>query len=207
MRYFWLSVLFLVILLLVFAFGYHRGVSGVTRSVDTVYYGDTVHFSWRGVSSESVVGEVSYSPHISIPRFLFRTDTLYSVDSVYHPSFVDTLGVVRDYFTRRGYLLDFSSDSVGVFRVHCVVRENRLDSVRAEVVPLVRYIEKTVPLSHRSLGSWVSLSAGVHDFGLDGGVRFMDRYRLGLGYRRHFNGSMFDASSSDGLVLVFGVDF
>lgn len=56
----------------------------------------------------------------------------------------DTAGIVADYFKRRRYDLDFSTDTTGVFKVQLVTVCNRLESASATIVPLQREVENTV---------------------------------------------------------------
>lgn len=56
----------------------------------------------------------------------------------------DTAGIVADYFKRRQYDLDFSTDTTGVFKVQVVTTCNRLESASATIIPLQREVENTV---------------------------------------------------------------
>lgn len=56
----------------------------------------------------------------------------------------DTAGKVTDYFKRRIYDLDFSTDTTGVYKVQAVIVCNRLESASATIVPLQREVENTV---------------------------------------------------------------
>ena len=56
----------------------------------------------------------------------------------------DTAGIVADYFKRRQYDLDFSTDTTGVYKVQAIICCNRLESARATIVPLQREVENTV---------------------------------------------------------------
>lgn len=51
---------------------------------------------------------------------------------------VDTAAIVADYCVERGYLLDFSTDTTGVFKVSATVAYNRLTAYSAEIRPLER---------------------------------------------------------------------
>lgn len=56
----------------------------------------------------------------------------------------DTTNTVADYFKRREYNLDFSTDTTGVFKVDAVIECNRLASATATIQPLQREVENTV---------------------------------------------------------------
>lgn len=56
----------------------------------------------------------------------------------------DTAEIVADYFKRRQYELDFSTDTTGVYKVQVVTICNRLESASATIVPLQREVENTV---------------------------------------------------------------
>lgn len=56
----------------------------------------------------------------------------------------DTAGIVADYFKRRQYDLDFSTDTTGIYKVQLVTICNRLESASATIVPLQREVENTV---------------------------------------------------------------
>lgn len=56
----------------------------------------------------------------------------------------DTAGIVADYFKRRQYDLDFSTDTTGVYKVQVVTICNRLESASATIQPLQREVENTV---------------------------------------------------------------
>ena len=56
----------------------------------------------------------------------------------------DTAGIVADYFKRRIYDLDFSTDTTGLYKVQAVIVCNRLESASATIIPLQREVENTV---------------------------------------------------------------
>ena len=77
--------------------------------------------------------------NIELPRLQY-TDTVR--EEVCIPA--DTAGIVADYFKRRAYDLDFSTDTTGIYKVHAVIVCNRLESASATIVPLQREVENTV---------------------------------------------------------------
>ena len=56
----------------------------------------------------------------------------------------DTAGIVADYFKRRQYDLDFSTDTTGIYKLQAVIECNRLQSASATIIPLQREVEYTV---------------------------------------------------------------
>lgn len=77
--------------------------------------------------------------NIELPRLQY-TDTVR--EEIRVPA--DTAGIVADYFKRRQYDLDFSTDTTGVYKVQAIICCNRLESARATIVPLQREVENTV---------------------------------------------------------------
>lgn len=76
---------------------------------------------------------------IDLPKLQYH-DTVRVVEQI--PA--DTAGIIADYFKRRTYDLDFSTDTTGVFKVQVVTTCNRLESASATIVPLQREVENTV---------------------------------------------------------------
>ena len=77
--------------------------------------------------------------NIELPRLQY-TDTIR--EEVCIPA--DTAGIIADYFKRREYELDFSTDSTGIYKVQAVVYCNRLESASATITPLQREIVTTI---------------------------------------------------------------
>lgn len=81
----------------------------------------------------------------------------------------DTAGIIADYFKRRTYDLDFSTDTTGVFKVQAVIVCNRLEHASATIQPLQREVENTV-VKVRKFRPFVS-----------GGVAIGDKVGVSLG--------------------------
>lgn len=77
--------------------------------------------------------------NIELPRLQY-TDTVR--EEVRIPA--DTAGIVADYFKRRQYDLDFSTDTTGIYKVQAVICCNRLESASATIQLLQREVENTV---------------------------------------------------------------
>lgn len=99
-----------------------------------------------------------------LPRLQY-TDTIR--EEVRIPA--DTAGIVADYFKRRIYDLDFSTDTTGIYKVQAIICCNRLESASATIVPLQREVENTV-VKVRKFRPFVS-----------GGVAISDKIGVSLG--------------------------
>lgn len=95
--------------------------------------------------------------NIELPRLQY-TDTVRVVEQI--PA--DTAGIVADYFKRRIYDLDFSTDTTGIYKVQVVTICNRLESASATIVPLQREVENTV-VKVRKFRPFVSGGVAIGD--------------------------------------------
>lgn len=100
--------------------------------------------------------------------------------------------VWKDYYLERKYALDFSNDSLGIFRVDATVNQNKLISATSLIQPNIRTVyekeviykkEKWVPWA--MIGTSVNLKTNKVQFGVDlnqkyvlgvSGIRMDDRY-------------------------------
>ena len=57
-------------------------------------------------------------------------------DTVFVQVPADTTAIINDYFKRRIYDLDFSTDTTGIYKLQAVICCNRLESASATIVPL-----------------------------------------------------------------------
>lgn len=103
-------------------------------------YADTVE-----VEKEVVKWKTEYLPAIHdsipypVPYLVFDTDTVYKIKE--HELSVDTLDILADYFRVRKYALDFSNDSIGVFKVDVDITKNMLANARSEIKPIRTTVE------------------------------------------------------------------
>jgi hypothetical protein len=116
-------------------------------------------------------------------------------DSIPVPVPTDTaalFAVWKDYYLERKYALDFSNDSLGIFRVDATVNQNKLISATSLIQPNIRTVyekeviykkEKWVPWA--MIGTSVDLKTNKVQFGVDlnqkyvlgvSGIRMDDRY-------------------------------
>lgn len=125
-----------------------------------------------------------------VPYLVENTDTVYKI--IEHTLEVDTLAILADYYRVRNYDLDFSNDSVGVFKVNLDITKNSLAKARSEIRPIRTTIEtirtinniKTIQF-YGILGSSVDLKTNKIQFGIDlrqkyligvSGIRMDDQY-------------------------------
>ena len=95
--------------------------------------------------------------NIELPRLQY-TDTVRIVEQT--PA--DTAGIVADYFKRRQYELNFSTDTTGLYKVQAVIVCNRLESASATIQPLQREVENTV-VKVRKFSPFVSGGVAIGD--------------------------------------------
>ena len=105
---------------------------------------------------------------------------------------VDTSNSIKDYFLTRKYNLDFSNDTIGIFRVNAEVNQNRLILANSYINPTIKTVIETnmiykVPLLqfYTMIGSSVDLQTNQLQFGIDlrqkfligvSGIRMYDKY-------------------------------
>lgn len=77
-----------------------------------------------------------------VPYETFLTDTVLR----YLTQEVDTASIIRDYYLSRRYSLDFSNDTIGVFKVDAEVNQNKLVYASSYIRPIVKTVtlEKTL---------------------------------------------------------------
>lgn len=154
-------------------------------------YADTIE-----VEKEVVKWKTEQLPPIhdtipqSVPYLVENTDTVYKI--IEHTLEVDTLAILADYYRVRNYDLDFSNDSVGIFKVNLDITKNALANARSEIRPIRNTVEtirainniKAIQL-YSILGSSVDLKTNKIQFGVDlrqkyligvSGIRMDDRY-------------------------------
>lgn len=122
-------------------------------------------------------------------------------DSIPVPVPTDTaalFAVWKDYYLERKYVLDFSNDSIGTFRVDAVVNQNKLITATSLIQPNIRTVyekeviykkEKWIPWA--MIGTSVDLKTNKVQFGVDlnqkyvigvSGIRMDDRYGYTLDF-------------------------
>lgn len=119
----------LAALVAAFLIGYFIGRSNETLKT-------TIKEVTKYVPSKQVYRDTIYQP---VPKEVFIRDTV--------PEFVytDTTAlykVWRDYYLTRSYNLDFSNDTLGIFRVEAEVEQNKLTSVKSYIRPIIKEVTK-----------------------------------------------------------------
>lgn len=107
-------------------------------------------------------------------------------DSIPVPIHTDTaalFAVWQDYYSTRKYNLDFSNDTLGVFKVDAVVNQNKLISANSFIEPNIRTVHETktiykVPTIqfYGIIGSSVDLKTNKIQFGID----LRQKYMIGV---------------------------
>lgn len=117
---------------------------------------------------------------------------------------VDTAEILKDYFLSRQYELDFSNDSIGIFKVDAEVNQNKLVSASSHIQPMVKTI-------YRDRTETVYKSPSIQFYGMLGtsldfktnkislGVDLKQRYLIGV------SGIRFDDKYS--YTIDFGIKF
>lgn len=130
---------------------------------------------------------------VPIRETIYVRDTVREKVEVVIPA--DTASIVADYHKRREYALDFSSDTIGVFKVDAVIECNRLASATATIQPLQREVENTVVKVSKfrpfaevgvAIGDKVGASLGV------GGI-IKEKHIVSAKYTRYGNHNIYGA--------------
>lgn len=174
---------FLAILLLGFGVGWWLG----SRKTTTEVVREEVRYVERPATRiDTELFPAWIAERIELPRLQY-TDTVR--EEVRIPA--DTAGIINDYFKKRQYELDFSTDSTGIYKVQAVVYCNRLESASATITPIQREVETTIVKTRRfqpfigggiGVGSKWSASVEV-------GAMLKDHHLPRVGYQRIGNGN------------------
>lgn len=178
-------ILSIVVLFLVFMLGRCSNVNkNIAKTEETIKY----------VPSPYPVHDTIYQPK---PYEVIR----HKRDTVYLTQDVDTTKILEDYFLTRRYELDFSSDSLGVFKVNTEVSENSIISATSYIQPKCKTIiqentiYKTTPVQfYAMIGSSIDLKTSKISLGVDlnqkyllgvSGIRFGDNacYTIDFGIK------------------------
>lgn len=114
-------------------------------------------------------------------------------DTVYLPQKIDTLKILKDYYLKRHYELDFSSDTAGVFIADILVTENKIKTSNATIkakVRVVNVIETKVVEKVKPLQLWAMLGSSIDFKGQQAqvGIDINQKYLLGVsGFRYNEN--------------------
>lgn len=120
-----------------------------------------------------------------LPRLQY-TDTIR--EEVCIPA--DTADIIADYFKKRQYELDFSTDSTGIYKVQAVICCNRLASASATIQPLQR--ERIVEVQPRKFRAYIGGGVGIGNSisaTVEVGAMLKDHHLPRVGYQRIGNGN------------------
>ena len=138
---------------------------------------------------------------IPVPAKETPPDTVY----VPVPEPTDTaalFAVWLDYYTTRDYNLDFSSDTLGVFKVAAKVNQNKLTEAVSTIQPMTKVITNTQTVyKTKFIRPWVMAGTSV-DFNfqqIQAGVDINDRWMVGVGGIRY--------DKKGGFIINAGVKF
>ena len=172
------TILLLATLLLGFGVGWWLGSRKGTTEI--------VREEVRYVTREPVRIDTELFPkwvaeRIELPRLQY-TDTIR--EEVRIPA--DTADIIADYFKKRQYELDFSTDSTGVFKVQTVIYCNRLESASATIAPLQREVLNSVVVvrafrPYIGGGLTIGTKSGVS---LEVGALLKERHLPRVGFQR-----------------------
>lgn len=153
---------------------------------------------FQGKLKEEVISEIKRDTlppiHDTIPRPV--PYNVYFTDTVYKD--VDTAQILADYFAKRNYRLDFSNDSVGVYKVNLDVSENRIITATSEIRPIrttvetIKYVREPKKAQiYAVLGTSVDFTTNKVQVGTDIGNKYIIgasavRVRNNIGYTVDF---------------------
>lgn len=185
-------ILLLATLLLCFGLGWWLG----SRQVEEIVREEVRYVERPATTIEYTMPTPIKVGRIDLPRLQY-IDTIRLVEHI--PA--DTASIVADYLKRREYALDFSNDTLGVFKVDAVVEANRLTSAMATIQPLqrevlteVREVRAFRPYIGAGVGIGKKMSASV-----EVGALLKERHLVRVGYQRVGNDNY--------LTLGYGITF
>lgn len=126
---------------------------------------------------------------ISVPEPYAVHDTTYQTIGI--PAVVDTAALYEvwcDYYLARDYELDFSEDTLGVFKVNASVTQNKLVSATSTIKPLIRTETETKTIYKVPTIQFYTLigtSLDLQTNQIQAGVDLKQKYLIGVsGIRR-----------------------
>lgn len=132
------------------------------------------------VQSPYAVCDTIYKP---TPYEVIKYEYKCKYDTVYITEKIDTAKILEDYFLTKRYDLDFSNDTIGVFKVNAEVSRNELTSAKSFIQPKYKTIVqentiyKVTPLQfYATLGSSLDFKTNRVSVGVD----LKQKYLLGV---------------------------
>lgn len=162
---------------------------GSVITIIAISIGIGYYWGRTNLPEPEVTEEIIYVPEPYAVHDTIYEPIPYAVhDTVNRPIPVPTdtaalFAVWRDYYLRRDYELDFSNDSIGVFKVNAFVQENKLLSATSVIQPNRKVITKTeTVLKVPAIQPWIMIgtSPTFDSQKIQFGVDFKNRYMFGL---------------------------
>ena len=179
------SLISIIISVIIFFLGYLFG-----RSYGDKEFVEKEITKWKVEQLPPIHDTITYP----IPYCVIDTDTVEKI--INHSVEVDTLQILADYYRLRQYDLDFSNDSIGVFKVNIDVTKNSIAKATSDIRPIRTVVETTKYVSkvkniqfYTLLGSSLDFKTNEIQFGIDlrqkyligaSVLRFEDRYKYML---------------------------
>lgn len=134
----------------------------------------------KWVKSTNTITDTIIFPAVKREYF---ADTIYKYSTKLQE--VDTFEILKDYNKTREYSLDFSNDTVGVFKVDALINQNQLISTIAQIQPIQKQIVrevKTIEQKRRMVQPFVmigtSLKFDVQK--ITGGIDLNEKWLIGV---------------------------
>ena len=112
---------------------------------------------------------------------------------------VDTLGILKDWLTERGYELTlFSNDTIGELIIYPKIQYNRLKSLTYDYVPVTKIITKT-PQMTNTIDPFIGVGINTNStLSAQAGVFFRSGWGIGYQYLNDFKGNQ-----GHGVILTY----
>lgn len=134
----------------------------------------------KWVKSTNTITDTIIFPAVKREYF---TDTIYKYSTKLQE--VDTSEILKDYNKTREYSLDFSNDTVGVFKVDALINQNQLISTIAQIQPIQKQIVrevKTIEQKRRMVQPFVMIGTSLK-FDMQkitGGIDLNEKWLIGV---------------------------
>lgn len=178
------NLLYLTACLIIFAVGFYTGfMFNKNQTVDSKVTTTIAYEKSNVVTVKTIDNPVPYA----VQSFL-----LYGIkDTTYLSEKVDSAAILADYLLTRKYNLDFSNDTLGIFKVDASVSRNKLILSTSYIQPIVKRIttEKVIyKVPTAQFFGLVGSSIDGRATKLQLGVDFKQKYLLGVsGFRINDN--------------------
>lgn len=126
-------------------------------------------------------------------------------DTIFKENKTDTVKLFKiwkDYYKQREYNLDFSNDSIGVFKVNLKISQNKILNANSIITPVVKIINKKQIINKKPLLQFFGLigfSTDMNNSKIQFGIDFKQKYILSI--------SSFRIKEKNGYTIDFGIKF